>query len=402
MDVYDTEVAGHGSVVEDSPRSETWDDIPENLRPDHKGPIWPFVVAGFMFLVGAAVTLLVLFPFDVPYYSFSPGPVNDVSDFIEVPDASTEGVGELFFLTVSLKDVNVIEYIAALLDGEVDLSPRENVRPVGVSQESLRAQNLALMRNSQDSAKFVALTQLGYEVTLNGSGALIQGIVEESAAADLLFEGDVIVAVDGQPVEFVDEAVAEIGGRAPGDEVTLSIRRVVAPDNEVESFEITIVLGPYRAEDEDGNIVDEPDRGMVGVLLTNAETETVFPIDIEIDSQNIGGPSAGLMFALEIMNQLTEEDLTKGRAIAGTGTIARDGSVGAIGGIRQKVYGAIDAGADFVLVPSSNVPDALEAAGDDITVIEVATIADALGFLETLKPRILGGGSGIVPTCPKT
>lgn len=170
MDVYDTEVAGHGSVVEDSPRSETWDDIPENLRPDHKGPIWPFVVAGFMFLVGAAVTLLVLFPFDVPYYSFSPGPVNDVSDFIEVPDASTEGVGELFFLTVSLKDVNVIEYIAALLDGEVDLSPRENVRPVGVSQESLRAQNLALMRNSQDSAKFVALTQLGYEVTLNGSG----------------------------------------------------------------------------------------------------------------------------------------------------------------------------------------------------------------------------------------
>jgi PDZ domain-containing protein len=384
MDVYDTEVAGHGSVVGSTPRSETWDDIPENLRPDHKGPVWPFVVAGFMFLVGAAVTLLVLFPFDVPYYSFSPGPVNDVSDFVEVPDPSIEGSGELFFLTVSLKEVNVIEYIAALLDGEVDLSPRENIRPVGVSQESLREQNLALMRNSQDSAKFVALTQLGYEVTLTGSGALIQGIVEGSAAVDKLFEGDVIVAVEGTPVEFVDEAVAEIGGRMPGDDVTLSIRRVVAPDNEVEDFEITIVLGPYRAEDEDGNIIDEPDRGMVGVLLTNADTETIFPVDIEIDSQNIGGPSAGLMFALEIMNQLTEEDLTKGQSIAGTGTIARDGRVGAIGGIKQKVYGAIDAGADYVLVPSSNVPDALEAAGDDITVIEVATIADALTFLDTL------------------
>lgn len=382
--MYDTEVAGHGSVVESPPRSETWDDIPENLRPDNKGPVWPFVVAGFMFLVGAAVTLLVLFPFDVPYYSFSPGPVNDVSDFVEVPDASTEGSGELFFLTVSLKEVNVIEYIAALLDGQVDLSPRENVRPAGVSQENLREQNLALMRNSQDSAKFVALTQLGYEVTLTGSGALIQGIVEGSAAVDLLFEGDVIVAVDGTPVEFVDEAVAEIGGRVPGDEVTLSIRRVVAPDNEVESFDINIVLGPYRAEDENGNIIDEPDRGMVGVLLTNAETETLFPVDIEIDSQNIGGPSAGLMFTLEIMNQLSEEDLTKGRSIAGTGTIARDGRVGAIGGIKQKVYGAIDAGADYVLVPSSNVPDALEAAGDDITVIDVATIADALTFLDTL------------------
>jgi PDZ domain-containing protein len=384
MDVYDTEVAGHGSVVDTPPRADTWDDIPENLRPDHKGPIWPFVLAGFMFLVGAAATLLVLFPFDVPYYSFSPGPVNDVSDFVEVPNASTEGSGELFFLTVSLKEVNVIEYLGALLDGEVDLSPRENVRPVGVSQESLRQQNLALMRNSQDSAKFVALTQLGYDVTLTGSGALIQGIVEGSAAVDLLFEGDVIVAVDGKPVQFVDEAVAEIGGRVPGDEVTLSIRRAVVPDNEVESFDVTVVLGPYRAEDEDGNIIDEPERGMVGVLLTNAETDTVFPIDIEIDSQNIGGPSAGLMFTLEIMNQLTEEDLTKGRAIAGTGTISRDGRVGAIGGIKQKVYGAIDAGADYVLVPSSNVPDALEAAGDDITVIEVATIEDALSFLETL------------------
>lgn len=384
MDGYDTEVAGRGSVVDTPPRVDTWDDIPDSLRPDRKGPIWPFVVAGFMFLVGAAVTLVLLFPFDVPYYSFSPGPVNDVSDFVEVPDASTEGSGELFFLTVSLKEVNVIEYIGALLDREVDLSPRETVRPVGVSQESLRQQNLALMRNSQDSAKFVALTQLGYEVTLTGSGALIQGIVEESAAVGVLFEGDVIVAVDGQPVEFVDEAVDEIGGRAPGDEVVLSIRRAVGPDNTIETVDISIVLGPYRAEDENGNIVDQPDRGMVGVLLTNAETETLFPVDIEIDSQNIGGPSAGLMFTLEIMNQLTEEDLTKGQAIAGTGTISRDGTVGAIGGIKQKVYGAIDAGADFVLVPSSNVPDALEAAGEEITVIEVATIGDALNFLETL------------------
>jgi PDZ domain-containing protein len=90
------------------------------------------------------------------------------------------------------------------------------------------------------------------------------------------------------------------------------------------------------------------------------------------------------MFTLEIMNQLTEEDLTKGRSIAGTGTISRDGAVGAIGGIKQKVYGAIDAGAEFVLVPAANAPDALEAAGDDITVIEVATISDALSFLETL------------------
>ncbi len=157
MDVYDTEVADRDGVVTGSPYSNSWEDVPENLRPDRRGPIWPFVLAGFMFLVGAAVTLVLLFPFEVPYYSFSPGPVNDVTDFISVDGAADEGSGELFFLTVSLKEVNVIEYIGALIDREVDLSPRENIRPVGVSQEDLRQQNLALMQTSQDSAKFVAL-----------------------------------------------------------------------------------------------------------------------------------------------------------------------------------------------------------------------------------------------------
>ncbi len=384
MDVYDTEVADRDAVVRGSSDPGSWDEIPRNLRPDRKGPVWPFVLAGFMFLVGAAVTLVLLFPFDVPYYSFSPGPVNDVTDFIAVDDAAAEGSGELFFLTVSLKEVNVIEYIGALIDREVDLSPRENVRPVGVSQEDLRQQNLALMQASQDSAKFVALTQLGYEVTLIGSGAQVQGIVEGSAAVGNLLDGDLIVAVDGTSVSFVDEAVGQIGGRAPGDEVVLSIRRIVGDDNVVEELDVAIVLGPFRAKDEDGNLIEEPDRGMVGVLLTSGPTETVFPVDITIDSNNIGGPSAGLMFTLEIMNQLTEEDITKGQSIAGTGTISRDGTVGAIGGIKQKVFGAIDAGASFVLVPTSNYPDALEAAGDDIEVIEVATIADALAFLETL------------------
>ena len=388
MDVYDTEVALHDGAVERHPApdraNDAWGDIPRNLRPDRSGPIWPYVLAGFVFLIGIAVTLVLLFPFEVPYYSFSPGPVHDVSDVVSVADAQPEGSGELFFLTVSLKEVNVVEYVGALLDGQVDLAPRENVRPAGVTQEELRAQNLDLMRTSQDSAKAVALTRLGYEVTLIGSGAEIQGIVDGSAAEGVLMEGDVIIAVDGVEVEFVDEAVANIGGRSPGDEVVLTIRRVTAPDNVAEELVIPITLGPYRAIDEDGNEINDPERGMVGVLLTNADMETEFPVDVEIDAANIGGPSAGLMFTLEIMNQLTEEDMTAGRSIAGTGTINRDGIVGAIGGISQKVYGAIDAGAEYVLVPSANFDEAVAAAGEDIVVIEVATIDDALDFLASL------------------
>ena len=120
---------------------------------------------------------------------------------------------------------------------------------------------------------------------------------------------------------------------------------------------------------------------MVGVLLDNNPAIIEFPITVEMDSANIGGPSAGMMFTLEIMNQLTEGDLTGGRRIAGTGTISHDGTVGAIGGVTQKVHAAIDAGAKIVLIPAGNYDDAVAAAGDKIIVVRVETIDDALSYL---------------------
>lgn len=348
-------------------------------------PVWPFIVAGVMLLVGAFIFAAVAIPISMPYYALSPGPVSDVSDYIQVEDPSNTTEGELFFLTVSLQEVNVIEWVAAKLDARVDLAPRENIRPAGVSQEDLRAQNLSAMEQSKDAAKYVALTYLGYDVTFDGSGALVTSTIEESAADGVLQAGDVITAVEGEPVEFSADAVDLIGGRSPGDELLLTIERTDPNDADVvETLNIPLVLGPYRFVDEDGNVLDDPDRGMVGVLLSNADVDIVFPIEVDIDSQNIGGPSAGLMFTLEIIDVLTDEDITHGRRIAGTGTINSDGEVGAIGGIRQKTYGAIDAGAEYLLVPSGNYEDAVDAAGDDIVVVKVATIQDAMTFLASL------------------
>jgi PDZ domain-containing protein len=348
-------------------------------------PIWPFVVAGFMLLVGSFVFAAVAIPISVPYYAMSPGPVSDVSDYVQVPEPSNTTEGEMFFLTVSLKEVNVIEWVAAKLDSRVDLTPVEYIRPVGVSQEDLRLQNLTMMNRSKEDAKFVALTYLGYEVTYNGSGALVSSTIEGSAAEGNLVAGDVIVAVDGDPVEFSNDAVDLIGGRSPGDTITLTVDRTDADDPEVvERLDVSLVLGPYRYVDEDGNEVADDERGMVGVLLTDAEVEIVFPVDVSIDSQNIGGPSAGMMFTLEIIDALTADDLTRGRRIAGTGTIDSNGDVGAIGGMKQKTYAAIDAGADYLLVPAGNYEEALEAAGDDIIVVGVSNIQDALTFLESL------------------
>jgi PDZ domain-containing protein len=365
----------------DSPGGD-WDMVPPELRPRPKLPKWPFVLAGV--LIALVLAVVAAWPIQLPYFATSPGPVSDTSDYITIEN-SYDDEGELLFLTIVYSDVNVIEYVGAWLDPEVDLVAKERIQPAGVSREDLRRQNLAMMANSQQTAVFVALTKLGYEVTFEGSGAVVTSVVDDSAAVGVLQPGDAIVAVDGSEVEFVNDTVDAIGGRKPGDTITLTVQRPVGEeDGEFETLDFDITLGPFRVVNEDGSVEEDPDRGMVGVLLDNGPSEVIFPVDVEIDADNIGGPSAGMMFTLEIINQLTEDDLTKGHRVAGTGTIDPEGMVGAIGSVRQKVFGAISAGAEYILVPAANYDVAVDAAGDDIDVVRVATIDDALDFFERL------------------
>jgi PDZ domain-containing protein len=348
-------------------------DVPDTGAPSRQRiPKWPFVLAGLLLAIGIAVAIA--WPIKVPYYTLSPGPLYDTSDFVFVvgEEAQSEIDGELFFLTVALSEANLFEYVAGHLNPKVEVAPRQNFRPPGVSPEDLRRENLARMEQSKTDATFVALTKLGYEPTYTGTGALVIETVPDSAADGVLLSEDVIIALDGTNVEFRSDVIERLGEMDIGDPVTLTIERVADGSDDVEVLDVDIILGAHT---------DDPNRPMVGVLLDNNAPIIEFPVEVETDSQNIGGPSAGMMFTLEIMNQLTEEDLTGGERIAGTGTIARDGSVGGIGGVQQKVYGAIDAGAVVVLVPSSNYEDALEAAGDEIVVVRVETIDDALDYL---------------------
>ncbi len=332
--------------------------------------------------VGAALS----WPIKVPYYAFSPGPVEDVSDFVTVSEPVGEvSDGELMFLTVSVRETNILGYLAAMFSEEVDLAPRENVRPAGISQEDLREQNLDLMETSKDYAIYVALDRLGHEPTLSGTGALVRQVVEGSAADGVLELEDVVVAVDGEPVQFNSDATALVAGHAPGDTIEITVDRT-DEDGETETLTLPVTLTPFRFVNEDGTVEEDPERGMVGVLLTNDDVFVDFPIPVSIDSQNIGGPSAGLMFSLEVYDQLSEGDLTGGHRITGTGSIDIDGTVGGIGGIRQKVFGAIAVGAEYILVPASNYDVAVEAAGDDIEVVRVANVDDALAFLDELAP----------------
>lgn len=345
---------------------------PDPQQPTRRlGGKWPLALAALLIIVGIAIAAT--WRIDVPYYTLSPGPVYDTSDFISVPDTSEGDVdGEMFFLTVALQEANVFQWAAAQVSPKVDLAPRQNIRPEGVSREELRRENLARMEQSKTDAAFVALIELGYEPTYIGTGALVINTIEGTGAEGILLPDDVIIAIDDGVVEFRDDVTGLVSEKEIGDTMVLTVERWSDDVEDIEVLDLTIVLGPH---------VDDPSLPMVGIMVDNNEPIVEFPVDIDIDSRNVGGPSAGLMFTLEIINQLTDDDITEGVRIAGTGTIRRDGTVGAIGGVRQKIYGAIDAGATVVFIPADNYDDALLAAGDSITVVRVDTIDDPLDFL---------------------
>ena len=346
-------------------------DMPEPEAPEHyRIPKWPFVLAVIFMVIGIAIAIA--WPIKVAYYTLSPGPLYDTSDFIHVVGEEQEIEGELFFLTVSLREANVFEYVAAQVNPKVDVAPRQNIRPTGVSPADLRRENLARMNQSKTDAQFVALTKLGYEPIYIGTGALVIETVPDSAADGVLLADDIIVGIDGNEVAFRSDVIDNLADKEIGDRVALAIERTVEGSDEIESIEVEIVLGVHA---------DDPSKPMVGVLLDNNPPIIEFPVEVDMDSQNIGGPSAGTMFTLEIMNQLTEQDLTGGLRIAGTGTISHDGTVGAIGGVTQKVHAAIDAGATVVFIPARNYDDAVAAAGDKIIVVRIETIDDALDYL---------------------
>ncbi|MEX2323983.1 MAG: PDZ domain-containing protein [Acidimicrobiia bacterium] len=341
-------------------------------RPARSGARWPFFLAVTFLAVGMSVALL--WPVKVPYFAMSPGPIEPVADLVTIKDASTfELDGSAFLLTVGLKEVNAFEWLEArFFDPQVDLIPREAVRPSGVSREELTRTNLQAMDASIDTAVFVALDRAGYEVGFTGSGVEVLQIVEGSPAEGVLLLGDRITEIAGTAVVTETDAAAVIRSFGIGDTITLSGTRGSEP------LKVEITLVPHT---------ELPDTAMVGVLLSTLDLEMVLPFDVRIDSRNIGGPSAGLIYAITLLDLLTEEDLLKGYRVAATGSIHFDETVGSIGGVRQKIYAARALGVDIVFVPTANYEAALTAEGDGVVIVPVDTLQDALDHLAALEPK---------------
>lgn len=302
-----------------------------------------------------------------------PGPVEDTLGLIEVTGAEVfppEG-GSLQLTTVAVQDdLGFATWIGARTDDAVDVVPRERIFPPGFDRDEVADLNAAAMRDSQLVATIVALESLGYE--LDPNGALVVA-VQDDAVTDELEVGDVITAVDDIEVRESTEVVELVRERSVGDPVDLEVRG----ETGTRTVEVTLGANP-----------DDAELPYIGVLLT---TDVDLPVDIEVDAGAIGGPSAGLFFALSLLELLEPDDLINGRIIAGTGTLARDGTVGGVGGVAQKLAGASaprdgSAPAEVFLVPRDNLDEARSATvAADVLVVPVDTLDDALAALEDLR-----------------
>lgn len=303
---------------------------------------------------------------ELPYLAFGPGPVSDAADSIVAEEVDLfPPDGELLMLTVVSQDVNVFEALIAGIDPTIDLVRKQAVRREGESDEEYRNRVLQQMDDSNFRSIMVALEHLDIEMVPRE--VVINEFVSGVPAESVLELGDTITEVNGVPVSSVDDIRPVTESLGVGDTLQVTVLR----------GEETLQLEIELAERD-----DEPGVPMIGVLLGEL-TEPPFPLEIE--AGDVGGPSAGMMHTLAIIDTLTEGELTNGHVIAGTGTIRVDGTIGNIGGIRQKVVGAEAAGATHILVPAGNYESALTAERESIEIVPIETIDDAIEFLENLK-----------------
>lgn len=365
------------------------DDDPRLGRPEVD---WPAVRrrVGAALLFAAALGLVGLGLSSTPYVIERPGPVYDTlgdaptEDGEEAPVIAIDGAttyptdGELDLLTVSVigsrsQPLDWFQVLQAWADPSQAIVPIDLIYPADVGKDEVDQQNAALMRDSQESAVAAALTAVGLDYE---SAVSVGAVIPDSAADGVLETGDRIVAIDGLAVSRDDEvrdAVVANGGDGP-----LTVRVI----RDGEQLELPVV--PQRV---DG-------RPLLGIEVL---VDYDFPVDVEIRLDDVGGPSAGQMFALGIYDKLTPGALLGGQHVAGTGTIDADGAIGPIGGVVQKMHGAQRAGAAWFLAPLSNCDEVAGNVPAGLHVVAVESLEQSIAALETIAAD---GDVDALPACP--
>lgn len=337
-------------------------------------------------IITILLAIFILYPLDI--YISKPGGAYDLAPLVTVVDGDEDDEGSFSLMTIALSKATGLTYVYAQISDRRKILPVSAVRQKDEDEDEYNVRQKNLMSTSQFNAIYVAFSKLGLPFEESFNGILVMNVEKGGAAEQYLLPGDKVLSIDEQPIDHIDGFLEYIATRKVGDLVKLQVNR----ENEVFEQELALKEIPNH-------------KGRVGLGVGFREERTIQTNpEVMMKTSNIGGPSAGLMYTLEIINQIEDEDLTKGYNVAGTGTMESDGTVGRIGGMDFKVMAADRDGVDIFFAPEDNItkqkksrPDILsnyeeavktaEKIGTKMTIVPVKTIDDALLYLEQLAPK---------------
>lgn len=335
---------------------------------------------GFAPIVVMALLGLVLGRITLPYVSLSPGDADPINQLVSVPDDKRfPPQGSFLLTTVSLgQTVRPLDFLWDVFDDDMILIAKKDLLGDSTPQQ-YNQQAAQDMTDSKTAAAVVALRALGYDVAERGEGALIVNVLEgdDVPVRGVLEPGDAITAINGTPTPLAQNAIDLLQTSKPGDTITAT----VVQEKDGTTAQKTITLGSRTAESCTKAVIPAAEGPCLGVALGTKARDFDFPFEVQIDTQGIGGPSAGLAFTLALIDELTPGELTGGKNVAVTGTIDIEGAVGEVGGVVQKTAAVRKAGAALFLVPPGEFAQARAHAGKKLKVVQVRTLADALTAL---------------------
>lgn len=346
-------------------------------------------VKKFLIVIALAAIIIVGFVYPLPYYIMQPGGAYDLDQYVKVDNADQKGKGKLNMMTVSMAVATPFTYAAAYADDEKDILKEDEVRSPNESDKDYNNRQIKLMTDSQFNAKYIAFKKTGLDYKIVYNGVYVYYVVRNGAADGILETADEVTGIDRLKIHKHQQLVDYLTTKESGDTVTIKIKR------DGKNMKKKVVLKAIPGT-----------KGKVGLGITFADNTSIkTDPEVKIQAEDIGGPSAGLMFTLEIIDQLTKGDLTKGYNIAGTGEMLATGEVGRIGGIEKKVIAADDAGVEIFFAPNDTLPEVVKKKYPDILpnyqealkeakkigtkmkIVPVKNVNDALDYLEKLPEK---------------
>lgn len=330
------------------------------------------VIKSVLYFISLAIVIYVLVYMPTPYMINKPGTAEEIKPMVAISEGDAEEKGAFMLTTVSVSYANLAMLFTSRFNEHAEVVHKEPDR----NEEEYATQQRYYMNTSQSSAVLAAYNRAGIAYSVVPEYVFVIGLSKTIATKGDFKSGDKIVRVNGHKIDRFEDLSASMQGKAPGSFVSVEIDRGgTVIDQEVELVEIG----------KEGELIK------AGLGVSVGEVRKVEPKqaeqEVKFEDTRIGGPSAGLMFTLEIYNQLTPGDLSRGYRIAGTGTINEDGEVGAIGGVQFKVVASDRKQAEIFFVPEDNYKDAkakAEKMGTDMKIVPVKTLDDALAYLSTL------------------